>query len=94
MSARKDKNKEKPLTAGTFFLKVKFVQTVKRGFSNIKTGEMGLWNKDKMDFVVSDGGDNILSSGHDGEKLGCPPCFTPVSPVVPPFISRPLTRRK
>lgn len=53
-----------------------------------------MWNKDKMDFVVSDGGDNILSSSLDGEQLCWPPSLTPVSPVVLPFISRPLTRRK
>lgn len=53
-----------------------------------------MWNKDKTDFVVSDGGDNILRSSRDGEELCCPPSLTPVSPVAPPFISRPPTRRK
>lgn len=53
-----------------------------------------MWNKDKMHCVLSDGGDHILSSGRDGEQLCWPPSLTPVSPVVPPVISRPLTRRK
>lgn len=90
MSVRKDENEELPFY-GPFSLKVKLAQTVKKeDFQILEQVILECGTKIKW----TDDGDNILSSSHDGEKPCCPPFLTSVSPVVPPFISRPLTRRK
>lgn len=77
-------------SAGTFSESEIGPNSEKEDFQMLEQARLECGTKIKW----TDDGNNILSSSHDGKKPCCPPFLTSVSPVVPPFISRPLTRRK